>query len=164
MWRRNESTLLVERLRRTRTTATTTTSNTANRRMTSRTSTDLATDAGHIGRVGQHLSVGGPFGAIRPALALPYRNGDLQGIDREAGGAERLTPVRRRHGRDHGALTELQAAQAMHHDHSPAPRPAGARLGRDLCQFGNDHLVVCLVLQPPHVGAALGVVADGATE
>ena len=42
-----------------------------------------------------------------------------------------------------------------------AKRPG---LGRDLCQLGNDHLVVCLVLEPPHVGAALGVVADRAAE
>src|SRR4029079_12312677 len=165
MWRRNESTLLVvDRLRRMTINTTTATTTTTNKTMTTSPSTDLATGAGHFGRVGQLLGVGGPLGAIRPDLALPYGNGDLESIDREAGGDERLCPVWRRHGGDHGALTELEAADSMHQHQSPDHRPTRTRFGRDLCEFGNDHLVVCLVLQPPHVGAALGVVANRAAE
>src|SRR5690606_9947083 len=46
----------------------------------------------------------------------------------------------------------------------PDARPAGAGLGGDLVELRPDHLVVGLVLEVLHARAALGVVADRATE
>ena len=52
----------------------------------------------------------------------------------------------------------------MHQGDPPDLGPARSRLCDDLVEFRNHHLVVRLVVEEPHVGAPLGVVAHRAAE
>ena len=106
----------------------------------------------------------GPVVAAGPVLALPDRDGLLEGVDREPGRLERLTTVGRRHDDRDGRLRERERARAMQERDPLDVGPAAANLGGDLGHALHRDLLVRLVRQSGDAAAPLGVVTHDAEE